>query len=299
MDCLILGGSGMLGHKIVQEMLASGANVGCTLQGSLHAEKYRSINLFQAVPKVLENFDAMRVDTSLARIDEYRPATIVNCIGIIKQRASAGEALPSITLNALWPHRLAEAAARWGGRVIHFSTDCVFSGSRGGYEESDPSDATDLYGRTKFLGEVNRPNAITLRTSIVGRELFNFQSLLEWFLSMKGSSIHGFRRVMYSGVTTNYLAMAVRRLASDLPKLSGLYQVAGPVISKYELLCEFRRAFDVDVEIEPDDVTVSDRTMNGSRFETATGMKAPPWPHLISEMVTDPTPYMKWQSRSL
>ncbi|MGA2988810.1 MAG: sugar nucleotide-binding protein, partial [Terriglobia bacterium] len=141
-----------------------------------------------------------------ATLSALRPDYVVNCVGVIKQRTEAISPIPSITINSLLPHKLAQMAARWGGRIIHFSTDCVFSGKRGWYTEEDPSDAEDLYGRSKFLGEVVVANALTLRTSIIGRELVEHRSLLDWFLAQNHKTVHGYRRVIYSGVTTNYLA---------------------------------------------------------------------------------------------
>jgi len=221
---------------------------------------------------------------------------VVNCVGIVKQRPEAHDAIPSITLNALLPHQLAEMAGGIGARVIHFSTDCVFSGRKGAYREDDVSDAEDLYGRTKFLGEVAGPSALTLRTSIIGRELANFASLLEWFLAQEGTTISGFRRVMYSGVTTNYMARLVGDLVEYHPDLSGLHQVTGPWISKYDLLCLARDAFGVDIDIVPDDTEVNDRTMLGERFSSVTGIEPPSWEEMLAEVAADDTPYESWRS---
>jgi dTDP-4-dehydrorhamnose reductase len=223
------------------------------------------------------------------------PGFIVNCVGVIKQREEAKAAVSAITLNALLPHQIAEYAREWGGRVIHFSTDCVFNGKRGCYTEDDPSDAEDLYGKSKFLGEVATENALTLRTSIIGRELANFRSLLEWFLSQKGKSVRGFTRVIYSGVTTNYLADLVCRIISEHPSLSGLYQVTSPAITKHDLLCLIRDAFRLNIEIVPDENEVSDRSMVGDRFLQATGYRSPDWPGLVAQLANDPTPYEKWR----
>jgi dTDP-4-dehydrorhamnose reductase len=179
--------------------------------------------------------------------------------------------------------------------VIHFSTDCVFNGKRGCYTEDDSSDAEDLYGRSKYLGEVAADNALTLRTSVIGRELSQFRSLLEWFLAQNGKTIRGFRRVIYSGVTTNYLARRVGDLIAGHPSLSGLYQVTSAPICKYDLLCLLREAFKLDVEIVPDENEVSDRSMAGDAFLRDTGYQSPDWPGLIAELVNDTTPYEKWR----
>jgi dTDP-4-dehydrorhamnose reductase len=238
--------------------------------------------------------DAMEFEGLDAWLSEMRPDYIVNCIGIIKQRPTAQEAIPAITINALLPHRLAALAAEWDGRVIHFSTDCVFSGARGAYTEEDESDAHDLYGRSKFLGEVSGANALTLRTSIIGRELVSHRSLLDWLLSQNGRSVRGFRRVIYSGVTTNHLADLAADIVRDHSDLSGLYQVASRPISKYDLLCLLRDAYSLDVEITPDDTEQSDRSMIGQKLHRAIGYTAPSWPELVNQLATDRTPYESW-----
>lgn len=227
-------------------------------------------------------------------LSSVRPAFIVNCAGIVKQRSEARDPVPSITVNSLLPHQLASAAAGWGGRVIHFSTDCVFSGDRGNYTETDLPDARDLYGRTKFLGEVASENALTLRTSIIGRELAGRLSLLEWFLSQRGRTIRGFKRVIYSGVTTNHMAALVADIIRAHPALTGLYQVAAAPISKYDLLCLVRDSYGIDVTIVPDVEEVSDRSMTGGKLREAIGYVAPQWPELIGELASDPTPYDRW-----
>ncbi|HSK42472.1 MAG TPA: sugar nucleotide-binding protein, partial [Candidatus Binatia bacterium] len=210
--------------------------------------------------------------------------------------SEAKSAGPSITINALLPHRLAELCAGWGGRLIHFSTDCVFSGERGNYTEDDFSDAHDLYGRTKFLGEVCTRNALTLRTSIIGRELTQFRSLLEWFLAEAQSGrVKGFTRAFYSGVTTNYLAELIGRLITDHAQLHGLYQVTSDTISKFELLGLLRQAFNLECDIQPQEEFFCDRSMKGDKFVAATGLRTPPWQQLAAQLAQDPTPYENWR----
>jgi dTDP-4-dehydrorhamnose reductase len=165
------------------------------------------------------------------------------------------------------------------------------------YSEDDPSDAGDLYGKSKFLGEVEAHNAVTLRTSIIGRELTEHRSLLDWFLSRNGTTVRGFRRVIYSGITTNEMASVVARIISDCPRLYGRFQVTSEPISKYELLSLIRRAYDLDITIEPDDEEVCDRSMRGDRFAAATGWRAPAWPEMVRRLATDETPYAEWGIR--
>jgi len=296
MRVLVLGADGMLGHKVLQVLSRmDGAHVFGTIRGALTEPFYSRIPLFDP-KRTVENVDVMHSDALRDLLDRIRPSFVVNCVGIIKQRDSAQMPIPSIALNALLPHLLAEWCLQWDGRVVHFSTDCVFSGRRGGYKEDDPSDAEDLYGKSKYLGEVSTTNALTLRTSIIGRELANFRSLLEWFLGQRGRRIQGYRRAIYSGVTTNYMAHLVARIISERPQLHGLYHVTSAPLSKLELLCRLRDAYCLNIEIEPVDGEVCDRSMRGDRFVADTGYVTPSWEELVEQLVNDTTPYDRWRA---
>lgn len=286
---LVLGAAGMLGHKMLQTLAAEGHEVVGTVRRSL--DDRRSVGDFlTSTAPIVEQVGVARFERIAAVIDETDPEVVINCVGIVKQRPTAHDAIPSITINALFPHQLAALCAESDRRLVHFSTDCVFSGRRGAYTEDDDSDALDLYGRTKYLGEVGAP-ALTLRTSIIGRELSHFQSLVEWFVAQDGGPVQGFQRALYSGVTTLQAARTVVALITDFPDLAGLYQMAGPVISKYDLLEEIRDALGLDVTIVPDTEFVLDRTLIGDRFVAATGLATPSWGEMISDMANDPTPY--------
>jgi dTDP-4-dehydrorhamnose reductase len=294
---LVLGAGGMLGHKMVQTLSARFPETWCTLWGSKAAERWRRIPALQT-DRCLDGVDVTEWPRLEALLGDLRPDAIVNCVGVIKQRPEAERPIPSIAINALLPHRLAEAAARWNGRLVHFSTDCVFSGRRGGYTEADASDAEDLYGRSKSLGEVaSAANALTLRTSIIGRELENHQSLLDWFLLCGLDKVQGFRRVWWSGVTTNHLADLVGDILDSHPTLAGLFQVSSGRISKYELLCRVRDGYGLAVEVVPDDGPVNDRSLLGAKLEGAIGYRCPPWEQLIAQVVSDPTPYEPFGER--
>jgi dTDP-4-dehydrorhamnose reductase len=219
------------------------------------------------------------------RIEHAKPNVIINAVGMVKQLNGAKDPAVSIELNALLPHRLAELCERIGARLIHVSTDCVFSGDRGGYTESDPPDAQDLYGRSKLLGEVDLPNAITLRTSIIGHELdeVNSHSLIGWFLNQKGT-VNGFRRAVFSGLPTVELARVIRDHVLVQPSLHGLYHVAAEPINKFDLLQLVAGAYGKTISLQPCDVPVVDRSLNASRFRNATGYTAPSWPDLVNSM---------------
>jgi len=293
MKIVVLGATGMLGHKMLQILSRRFDTVVGFAYEDVSKPPYDRVELFQGVEMVagVNAADFQTLEKTLAVV---RPDCIVNCIGIIKQRETASAYIPCIELNALLPHKLAAFAQKWGGRVIHFSTDCVFDGNRGGYTEEDFSNAEDLYGKSKFLGEVAGENALTLRTSIIGRELTSHKSLLDWGLSQNGKTVKGFKNVIYSGVTTNQIAEVVAMVIEKFPTLSGLYQVVADPISKHDLLGLIRDAFSLDMKIMPETETVSDRSMKGDKLKAATGYVSPPWPELMANLANDPTPYKEW-----
>lgn len=291
---VVLGGAGMLGHKLFQHLRGRFPDTRATMRRSASQPLLDRVSLLRG-PDVVSGVDADDFDSLSARLREWRPDVTINCIGVVKQRSQASQAIPSITINALLPHRLAEVTSEWGGRLIHFSTDCVFSGRKGMYVEDDPSDAADLYGRSKFLGEVAAPNALTLRTSIIGRELSGHRSLLEWFRRQNGGRVEGFKGAIYSGVTTNEMALVVTRVIVDSAGLSGLYQVASEPISKYDLLVLMRDAYRLDIQVDAANEERCDRSMSSVRFASATGWRAPSWPEMVQAMADDTTPYADWQ----
>ncbi len=194
-------------------------------------------------------------------------------------------------MNSLFPHRLAQACGAAQARLIHISTDCVFSGQRGNYSEDNITDAEDLYGRTKALGEVDYGNNLTIRTSMIGRELQGSHGLIEWFLGQQGKTVRGFKRAIFSGFTTNALAKIIGEVISDQPELRGTWHVAAEPINKFDLLSQVQETYGLDIEIEPDETFVCDRSLNAERFRNETGMAAPSWPDMITEMRADDTPY--------
>jgi dTDP-4-dehydrorhamnose reductase len=228
------------------------------------------------------------LDELLARV---RPDVVVNCIGIVKQLAEAKDPVTSITINALHPHLLARACAVRGSRLIHISTDCVFDGARGGYREDELTNATDLYGRTKALGEVTAPGCLTLRTSIIGRELDGTSGLVEWFLSRRGSTADGYSRALFSGLTTAELSRVILQVIDDHPALEGLYHVSAAPIDKYALLTLLDRAFGTGVTITSRDTPVIDRSLDSARFRRVTGIVPPAWDAMVDAMAADATPY--------
>ena len=292
MRVLVLGGSGMLGHKLVQ-VLRDRVEVTATVREP--AGRWREFPIFNAPVRLLGGVDAANFDGIGRAIERTRANAVINCIGIIKQVDVARDAVAVMQVNALFPHRLADLCGSLGARLIHISTDCVFSGSVGGYRESDVPDAESLYGRSKQLGEVIRRNCLTIRTSIIGREITKAAGLLEWFLGHRGGTVDGFTRAVFSGLTTLELARVLADVVSYHGDLAGLYHVASQPISKYELVSRINEEMDLGVQIKPVDRPVVDRSLISSRFAEITEIRVPSWDKMISDLATDPTPYEEWR----
>ncbi len=281
---LILGATGMLGHKLCLQLSASQEfQVFTTIRNKSDPKLDR---LFPKSLHILSHVDASSQESYSSVIKKISPDVVINCIGLVKQNQEAKNYASSIAINSLFPHLVAQECKAAGARMIHISTDCVFSGNLGSpYAENSNSDADDLYGKSKFLGEViDQPHAITLRTSIIGREIMHPTGLLEWFLAQKNQEIKGFSKALYSGLTTNLAADVIMEVILNHPKLSGLYQVATAAISKYDLLQIANEIYKVGAHIKKDDNFFCDRRLDGTQFEKATGWKAAAWPGLIEAM---------------
>ena len=289
MRVLILGASGMLGHKLYQTCATRFDTVGTVRSSS------SLVRELAADARIVDDITATNHPGIDAILADVRPDAVINCIGVVKQDAAAKDPVASIEVNALFPHKLARSCAAVAARLIHLSTDCVFSGREGGgqYTETDFADAEDLYGRTKLLGEIGGDGCLTIRTSMIGRELVGQHGLLEWFLSNDGGHVRGFRRAVFSGLTTSALSALICELVVEHRGLSGVWHVAADPINKFDLLCLIRTAYGLSVEIEPDETMVCDRSLDGSRFRAATGFVAPTWAAMIESMAADHTPYAK------
>lgn len=292
MRVLILGAAGMLGHKLWQS-LEGQFDAWATVRGN--ADIYAHYNLFNP-ERLLGGIDAMDFDSIIRAVAATQPDVIVNCIGVIKQLAAANDSVVSLSLNSLFPHRLAALCKASRARLIHISTDCVFSGRKGMYTENAISDAEDLYGRTKYLGEVHAAPCLTMRTSIIGRELNTVSGLVEWFLSNRGGKVRGFTKAIYSGFSTLALARIIADVIRTSPHLEGVYHVSAEPISKYDLLCLIRDAYAIPIEIEAyPDVSI-DRSLDSSLFRKTTGFRPMAWLDMIAEMAHDPFPYNQWRN---
>lgn len=288
MKVLILGASGMLGHKVYQacrERFDTWATVRGQWRDIPAASLFCGDRLVFATAGMIQKGEA---DVLFAT----KPDAVVNCIGLTELSAAAGRAY---RLNSAFPHHLATLCAPRGIRLIHISTDCVFSGNNGTYTEDDTPDPVDAYGWSKLLGEVTAPGCLTLRTSIIGRELATQRGLLEWLISQRGGEVQGWANAIFSGLTTNCLAGVIADVLEHHPALHGLYHVSGEPISKFDLLHLLNESFDLGVEITPDDSVTCNRSLGSGRFRAATNWSPPSWEDMIEDMRSDPTPYDEWR----
>lgn len=281
---LILGGDGMLGHQLIRK-LSNQFDVVSTVRS--RSEDTSNCVLF-APDRTFFGYDMRDQETLEGVLSETKPDAVINAVGIVKQRPASDDVLQSLEVNAVLPHRLAQLCADMSARLIHISTDCVFAGTKGGYREGDTADATDLYGRTKYLGEVTGPGCLTLRTSIIGLELKRNRSLIEWFLRQDGT-VPGYKNAVFSGVTTAELSRVIAMLLHDHSNLQGVYHVASEPMTKHDLLVRFAALLKRDVTIRPDDSLCINRSLIGDQFQALTGYTIASWDTMLRELADDVT----------
>jgi dTDP-4-dehydrorhamnose reductase len=278
---LVIGAAGMLGHTMMRVLALDPA---LRVMGTVRNAASCSLLPPALRPHVHIAGDLTAEGALATLLDTAQPRAIINCAGLIKQAAHAEDPLAALPVNSMLPHRLMQLCATRGIRLVHVSTDCVFSGTRGNYLESDTPDARDVYGLSKYLGEVAAPHAVTLRTSIIGPELGTAaHGLLGWFLSQH-TPVRGFTRAVFSGLPTVELARIVRDIVLPDASLQGLYHVAAAPINKHDLLCLVAQIYGRDTDIAADDTLVIDRSLNAGRFHAHTGYTAPAWPELVRQM---------------
>jgi dTDP-4-dehydrorhamnose reductase len=281
---IILGASGMLGHMLVRVLSPHHRVVGTT------SSQY---NAGSPLAKLLDRKSWIGgIDVRIFnRIDELvreiQPDVVINCVGVIKQKMEFSNIIDAITINSLFPHHLANLCQSHNCRLIHFSTDCVFEGTPGIKRASDIPNATDLYGTTKRLGEVDYGDSITIRSSIVGAQIAGNESLFQWAISQKGKNIKGFTGALYSGLTTMTMAKVILEIVDNFPQLSGVQQIASEAITKHDLLCKLNIALDLSLKISADNTLDCDRALDGSEFAHQTGIEIPTWDEMIEEFASD------------
>lgn len=281
MRVLILGVTGMLGNAVF-EVLSDGP--GHEVWGTLRREEAKRFFPANCHDRLVSGVDVLDRDGLVVLLSRLRPDVVINCTGLIKQLAAVNDPLFALPINSIFPHRLAALTGLLGARLIQLSSDCVYSGRKANYEESDLSDAEDLYGKSKYIGEVHhQPHVITLRTSGIGHELDSRNGLLEWFLSQEGK-VKGFAKAIYSGLPSVELARVIREYVLPRPEMNGLYHVSTKPITKLDLLRLIAAAYGKKITIEPSDDWAVDRSLNSKRFTQATGYVAAEWPELIALM---------------
>jgi dTDP-4-dehydrorhamnose reductase len=277
---LVLGISGMLGNSVFRLF---SENPDYKVFGSIRSNSLPSRLAYDLPENVKTKVDVENLDSLTILFSEVQPDVVINCVGLVKQLKESDDPLVAIPINSLLPHRLARLCQVAGARLIHISTDCIFSGDRGMYTEADFSDAKDLYGRSKFLGEVDYPHSITLRTSIIGHEIAGARSLVGWFLAQEGS-VKGYTRAIFSGLPTVEVARVIRDYVIPYSDLHGVYHLASEPINKFDLLKLVAQTYKKNINIIADDQLVINRSLDATRFRLATGYVPKPWTDLIRSM---------------
>jgi dTDP-4-dehydrorhamnose reductase len=288
---LILGCNGMLGHKLYQVM-GQRFDVSGTVRGKF--EDIQRYGIFEP-SRVFTGVDARQISRVENALEKASPDIVVNCIGVVKSLSEKTDTLTSIWLNSLFPHQLAGLCRAKGVCLVHVSTDCVFSGQKGSYREDDPSDAEDIYGKTKYLGEVSGEGVLTIRTSFIGRELATGNGLLEWFIANRGREVNGYANAIFSGFTTLHLADVLADVVEKWPDLNGLFHVASEPVSKYRLLALINQAMKLNIKVNRTPEPRYDRSLDAARFRRTTGFKPLSWEDMVGEMAQDAGQYDAWR----
>jgi len=291
MKILILGGAGMLGHKLLQK-LSPEADVFVTVRDD---GRFLVEHGLASAQQIIPGLDITNDFNLRKTINDLRPDAVINSVGVIKQLPPANDVVTTLLVNSILPHKLRDLSNEFGFRFVQISTDCVFLGSKGNYSEHDPADALDLYGRSKSLGEIADGNCVTVRSSMIGRELSTSHSLIEWFLSNRGKRIKGYANAIYSGFPTIVFADIIRSLLFEHRQLRGLYHISSDPIDKYSLLVLANQAYGANVTIEPDESFRLDRSLDSSKFRELTGFVPMSWEEMVEQMANDPTPYEEWR----
>jgi len=283
MKVLIIGATGMLGYSLFKNL--NDAN-DLDVYGTVRSIKGKEVFFEDCRDRLFKGVDVSVLSSIESVIEKIKPDVVLNCIGLIKQLGISKQHMDAVAINSLLPHQLASLCDSHSSKLIHFSTDCVFDGAKGMYTESDNPDATDLYGRSKCLGEVDYAPHLTLRTSIIGHELGSAVSLVDWFLSQEGRT-KGFSKAIFSGLPTCVISRLLIEKILPKKELSGLYQLSVEPIDKYTLLKLISKNYDKKIEIVESVELQIDRSLNSNRLRKKLDLKIPSWQELVSEMHVD------------
>lgn len=294
MRILVFGANGMLGHKLYQSF-SQRFDVYGTIRGDFGTVlKY---GIFDP-DRIIQNVEAFDRTSIKHAIETVKPDCVINAIGVIKQLPTSKDVIQTLSINSIFPHILAELSLEFGFRLITISTDCVFDGTKGKYSETDAPDARDLYGLSKLLGEITANGALTIRTSIIGRELETGHSIVEWFLHNRGGSVKGFTKAIYTGFPTVIFADILTDVIANRNDLTGVWHISSDPISKHDLLNLLDESYKTNITVEPSEAVVIDRSLDSSRFRSKTGFEPAPWKEMVAAMASDPTPYGSWAASS-
>jgi dTDP-4-dehydrorhamnose reductase len=280
---LVLGSNGMLGNSVFNSF---SKDKNFITKGTIRDRACLRFFDKSYVENIISNIDVLSIDDLISVFSSFKPDIVINCVGMVKQLEISNDPISILPLNSIFPHKLAKLCLLLNARLIHISTDCVFSGAKGNYYENDIPDAQDIYGRSKLLGEVNYENTVTLRTSIIGHELNSNKSLIDWFLA-QSDTVMGYKNAYFSGLPTVVLANIIKDIVVPRTDINGLWHVSGHKISKYDLLNLVKIIYDKKIQIKPYDEYLIDRSLNSDKFRNATGWNPQNWDQLILEMFSN------------
>jgi dTDP-4-dehydrorhamnose reductase len=280
MKVLILGADGMIGHKMAQTL---DEDKGIEL---ILNSRSKSKNLKELYPSCkIYDYDFLEKDIE-ELLEKTNPDFVINAVGITIRRGVENIKTSSL-INSIFPYKIEAWVSKNNKRSIHFSTDCVYSGKQGNYLDNDEPDSKDIYGITKGEGEVNSKNTLTIRSSMIGREIFNKTELLEWAISSRDKKIKGFDKTIYSGVTTLWMSKTISKILKYFPELSGIYNISSEPISKYDLITKINYHFKLNLDIVTDSSFFSNKSLNSNKFFSKTDLEKPDWDSMLASLYGD------------
>jgi dTDP-4-dehydrorhamnose reductase len=285
---LVIGAGGMLGHMAVRVLGETFEVFGTTRSES---QSSSLLGRFLDPERWMTGIDVLNERHLENVFEQVKPDVVINCVGLVKQKMDSTSYIESLEINALLPHKLFVLGEKYHAKIIQLSTDCVFTCDDGIKRQTDIPNATDLYGRTKHLGELNYGTALTLRTSIVGRQLSGQESFFEWIISQQGKVSSGYRNALYTGLTTHALSNVMCKIIANNFSLSGIWQIASEPISKFELMTKLNRSLNLEIDIQEDTEFHCDRRLDGTQFLETTGIRVPTWDEMIQQFSDDQVSY--------
>lgn len=276
----VLGSTGMLGHALCDALIERKEYE--VYSFGRRTLKEFGLNSHEKIKEFILDVNSEWENEFINIINNVRPDFIINCIGVVKQLVFENELQNSININSIFVQKLDKIVNNSERtNLIHLSTDCVFSGNKGSYIENDIVDPVDIYGITKALGEIkNSKRTLTIRTSIIGREIDRKIGLLEWLLSQNDNVIKGYDKFIFSGLTTYSLSNVIidTILENFIP---GLMHISSEPISKYDLLNKIKSEFKLAVKINKSNEPICDRSLDSTYFKNLYNYRILSWDEMI------------------